>query len=206
MEYLSWGRNPVVSQFSYVPFWLPTNLNNFRNDFSILPHGLGRSYGDCALNDKNGIVVTQNLTRFISFNEETGVLRCESGVSLGDILKFAVPKGWFLPVTPGTKFVSVGGAIANDVHGKNHHRAGCFGNHVIRLLLLRSDGIKECSLTENEDLFRATIGGIGLTGLILNADIQLKKIESSYIDVESIQFSGLDEYRNLSNESDQSFD
>ncbi|MGI6525753.1 MAG: FAD-binding oxidoreductase [Bdellovibrionota bacterium] len=204
-NFQSWGRYPQVSQNFYKPIWLPSDLATYGSDL-LLAYGQGRSYGDVALNGDNSIIVTTSLNRFISFNNETGLLRCEAGVTLADILRFAVPRGWFLPVTPGTKFVSVGGAIANDVHGKNHHKAGCFGNYVPRFSLLRSDGKKECSETENSDLYAATIGGIGLTGLILDADIQLKKIESSYIDMEGIQFSGLEEYHALSNESDKDYD
>jgi len=204
-KYQSWGRNPIVEQVAHVPLWKPDNLDVF-SGASIIPYGNGRSYGDCALNDGGTVVVTQKMDHFIKFDSDSGIIRCEAGVLLGDILKLAVPHGWFLPVTPGTKFISVGGAIANDVHGKNHHKAGCFGNHVIELTLLRSDGIFKCSEENNSDMFHATIGGIGLTGLILEAEIQLHKIQSSYINVESIQFSGVDEYRSLSNESDKLFD
>ena len=118
--------------------------------------------------------------RFISFDEARGVLRCEAGVTLAEVLALIVPRGWFLPVVPGTKWVSIGGAIANDVHGKNHHRAGTFGAHVTCFELVRSTGERIlCSPDRNIELFRATIGGLGLTGLILWAEFRLKRISGS---------------------------
>ncbi|MBL4889435.1 MAG: FAD-dependent oxidoreductase, partial [Candidatus Lindowbacteria bacterium] len=121
--------------------WLPEAFSevDIKETDSILAHGLGRSYGDSCLNHGGGLLMTQRLNRLRSFDEESGILDCEAGISLGDILEFAVPKGFFLPVSPGTKHVSVGGAIANDIHGKNHHVAGSFGNHVLSVELLRSD-------------------------------------------------------------------
>src|SRR5947209_5557066 len=139
----------------------------------------------------------------MSFDESRGLLRCEAGVSLAEILAVMVPRGWFLPVSPGTKFVSVGGAIANDIHGKNHHRAGTWGCHVPRFELLRSCGERLiCSSHENTDLYRATIGGLGLTGMITWADIRLKPITNAYIDEEQIRFDSLDQFFTLTAESD----
>lgn len=170
----------------------------------VLPFGNGRSYGDCCLNPGGALVRMRRLDRFIRFNRERGILECEAGVLLEEILRVAVPAGWFLPVTPGTRLVTVGGAIANDVHGKNHHRAGTFGCHVRRLTLLRSDlGRLDCSATENADLFAATIGGLGLTGLILDAEIALRPIPGSWLEVETIPFLGIDDFLQLSAESDQ---
>ena len=141
------------------------------------------------------------------FDSENGILRCESGVTLANILKLIVPKGWFLPVTPGTKFVTVGGAIANDVHGKNHHRAGTFGHHVLMFELVRSSGERIlCSQNENPEWFHATIGGIGLTGLIAWAEIRMRRIRSAYLDVETIRFGSLEEFFSLSAESDRDFE
>lgn len=174
---------------------------------SLLPRGLGRSYGDSCLNEDGLLIGSQRLTHYISFNQETGMLRCESGVSLNDILHFAVPRGWFLPVTPGTKFVTVGGAIANDVHGKNHHRAGNFGHHVARFELLRSSGERLiCSRTENSELFFATIGGLGLTGFITWAEFGLTKITSSWIDQRQIQFRSLKEFFELSSKHEDTYE
>src|SRR5690606_10284946 len=127
---------------------------------SVLPQGNARSYGDSCMNHGGLVASTRFLRRFMSFNPDTGVLQCEAGVQLMDIINLVEPQGWFLPVTPGTKFVTVGGAIANDVHGKNHHLEGSFGNHVIRFELVRSDGARKlCSPSENSDWFNATIGG-----------------------------------------------
>src|SRR5262249_1548525 len=126
-----------------------------------------------------------------------------SGVSFADLLDVIVPQGWFLPVTPGTKFVTVGGAIANDVHGKNHHCAGTFGCYVKAIELLRSDGkVRTCSPDQNVELLSATIGGLGLTGIVLSAEFQLRRISSAFIDVESIPFRGLCEFLALTAESE----
>ncbi len=143
------------------------------------------------------------LDRLISFDQASGVLRAEAGASLSQILKFIVPRGWFLPTTPGTRFVTLGGAVANDVHGKNHHRAGSFGLHVRSLGLLRSDGFRGAVAPERDSpgLFAATIGGLGLTGVIEWVEVQLEKIASAYLDVETIPFAGLDDFWALSEES-----
>jgi FAD/FMN-containing dehydrogenase len=154
--------------------------------------GLGRSYGDSSLGEK--IMSTRWLNHMISFDQETGVLHCESGVSLNEILEVFVPKGWFLPVTPGTQFVTVGGAIASDVHGKNHHIAGCFCDHVEYIdMILDADRLTRCSLQENPDLFHATCGGMGLTGVIYSAAIRLKPIQSAFINQTTYKASNLEE-------------
>ena len=166
-----------------------------------LPFGNGRSYGDSCLNDGGLLLDAGALDRFISFDRTTGILRCEAGVLLSEILRLCVPRGWFLPVTPGTQYVTVGGAIANDVHGKNHHVAGTFGRHVPRFELVRSDGSRvQCSLSDHVDLYTATIGGLGLTGLITWADVALKPIPSPWIAYEHIRFSSLSEFFELAQE------
>jgi FAD/FMN-containing dehydrogenase len=162
---------------------------------TLLPYGNGRSYGDVCLNPGGTLLKMRDLDRFIAFDEDTGVLACEAGVLLADILSVFVPRGWFLPVTPGTRYVTVGGAIANDVHGKNHHAAGSFGAHVRGFELLRSDGSRRrCSLSENADWFAATIGGLGLTGVIAQAELQLRRIAGNSIAVRNQRFTGLDEF------------
>jgi FAD/FMN-containing dehydrogenase len=139
------------------------------------------------------------LGRFIAFDESQALLRCEAGVTLAEILALAVPRGWFVPVLPGTRWVSVGGAIANDIHGKNHHRAGTFGSHVTCLELLRSSDERVlCSPERNTELFRATIGGLGLTGLILWAEIRLMPVPGAAIAMERVRFSCLNEFFQLS--------
>lgn len=171
------------------------------DDDLVLPYGLGRSYGDSCLNNGHTLLDTSRLHRFRAFDEETGLLECEAGTTLDEILRMAVPRGWFLPVTPGTKFVTVGGCIANDVHGKNHHRAGTFGRHVRSFELLRSDGSRlQC--TPDDTLFRATIGGLGLTGLITAAVIQLRRIASPEMIVERVPFRSLAEFDAISRACD----
>ena len=197
----SWGRYPPSRPARVVDLtWATTPLPS---DDLLLPYGLGRSYGDVPLNGDHTLLDTSRLNRFRSFDETTGVLECEAGTTLDDILRLAVPRGWFPPVTPGTKFVTVGGCIANDVHGKNHHRAGTFGRHVRSFELLRSDGARlHCSPEENAELFCATIGGLGLTGLITIATIQLRRIESADVIVERVPFRSLDEFDAISRACD----
>lgn len=174
---------------------------------TMLPYGNGRSYGDSNLNPGGALLQGRHLDRLIAFDAATGVLRCEGGVLFSELLRLIVPQGWFLPVTPGTQFITVGGAIANDVHGKNHHVAGSFGNHVRRFELLRSDGSRrECSPTEHPDWFAATIGGLGLTGLITWAEVQLKRIANPYLDTESIKFRSVGEFFELSAQSERDFE
>ncbi|MEO9457515.1 MAG: FAD-binding oxidoreductase [Lentilitoribacter sp.] len=167
---------------------------------SLAFFGQGRSYGDVALSAGKHCIVTQKLNRFISTDWEHGIIRAESGMMLGEILKYAVPRGWFLPVTPGTKFVTLGGAVANDIHGKNHHQTGSFGNFVRTIGLRRSDSedVLTLSRAENAELFEYTISGLGLTGFIAWVEIELKPVCSSYFDVENIRFSNLNEFFELS--------
>lgn len=204
--YASWGRYPkAIPAMVYSPHW--TDELFPKDAHFLLPYGNGRSYGDSCLNDGGALLDMRGLDRFLSFDHSTGILRCEAGVLLADILALVVPMGWFLPVTPGTRFVTVGGAIANDVHGKNHHRAGTFGQHVQRLALRRSDqGVILCSVTENADLFHATIAGLGLTGAILWAEIQLRPIANAAMDTETVRFSNLDAFFDLSGESDRDYE
>jgi FAD/FMN-containing dehydrogenase len=195
----SWGRYPRAEQRVDQLFWSSDFPVSKDSTFSQLPVGEGRSYGDVCLNDRNVLLIARGLDRLLAFDAHTGVLRCEAGTTLAEILDFAVPRGWFLPVTPGTKFVTLGGAIANDVHGKNHHVAGTFGRHVLRFGLTRSDGTQmECSPSQCSEWFCATIGGLGLTGLISWAEIQLKPVVSRKMDCQAIQFHGLEEFMTLS--------
>lgn len=193
----SWNRYPQVKHRGVIDVAARHEpLPNL--DASMLPHGNGRSYGDVCLNANGYLLHTRRLDRFISFNQQTGRLICESGVLLKDILDLVIPRGWFLPVTPGTRFVTVGGAIANDVHGKNHHVAGTFGHHVCQLELLRSSGERiVCSPTVHSDWFHATIGGLGLTGLIVWAELQLIPICNPFLITQSVRFSCLDAFWEL---------
>lgn len=209
-SYLSWGRYPnIAHRHVHQPAWndqVPAILKSAEPD-SLLPYGLGRSYGDSCLNGERELIACRRLNRILGFDESTGMVRCESGVTLSDLIDVFLPKGWFLPVTPGTRFVTVGGAIANDVHGKNHHRAGTFGAHVQQLGLHRSsDGMVICSPKENPRMFRATIGGLGLTGVIAWADLQLRRVSGPWIDAETVPFHSLAEFLDLSRESDGRFE
>ena len=166
-----------------------------------IAHGLGRSYGDEALNPNGRLYSTRGLDKFIAFDEQTGRLTCEAGVVLRDIQRLVLPRGFSLPVVPGTQFVTVGGAIANDVHGKNHHHTGTFGDHVGRLELVRSTGETiVCGRDLRPDWFAATVGGLGLTGLIVQAELQLKRSPGPWLDAETVPYAGLDEFFALSNE------
>jgi FAD/FMN-containing dehydrogenase len=205
--YQSWGRYPHVQHTRVVPVsWrsAPPELATIPGN--LLPFACGRSYGDSCLNDHGTLLDVTGLDRFISFDESRGILRCEAGVTLAEILALTVPRGWFVPVLPGTRWVSIGGAIANDIHGKNHHRAGTFGSHVACFELLRSTGERVlCSADKNPELFRASIGGLGLTGLLLWAEIRLKRIPGAAIKMERIRFSGLSEFFQLS-KADQQYE
>ncbi|AKU89942.1 FAD-binding oxidoreductase [Vulgatibacter incomptus] len=203
-DHESWGRFPKASQRALPVQWRGDSLP--ASDATLLPHGLGRSYGDSCLNDGGALLATRGLSRLISFDRAGGVIRCEAGVSLSEILDLVVPAGWFLPVTPGTKFVTVGGAIANDVHGKNHVADGTFGRFVRSLELLRSDGTRlVCSPEQNAEWFQATIGGLGLTGLVTWAEFQLRPIHNPFIEAQTVRFGGLDEFFSLNDESERDY-
>ncbi|MEM9251876.1 MAG: FAD-binding oxidoreductase [Planctomycetota bacterium] len=186
-----WGRYPVIEAERRLTRSRGDVAAALSSGFTGIAHGLGRSYGDTALADQ--VLDTTPMDRLLELDAQGGRLRCQAGASFDDILGVIVPRGWFLPVTPGTKFVTVGGAIAGDVHGKNHHREGCFGDHVDRLSLMTADGtVVECSPTANAELFDATCGGIGLTGAILDATIRLKPIRSAMIDETTHRATSLD--------------
>src|SRR5512141_1997843 len=152
---------------------------------SYIARGLGRSYGDAALNRGGGVISFERLNRLIAFDPATDVLECEAGVSFAEILDCFLPRGYFLPVTPGTKFVTLGGAIAHDVHGKNHHRVGSISNFVesLRLQTARGETL-DCSPEENADAFYATVGGAGLTGFIRSARLRLQPVETAHVVVD----------------------
>jgi FAD/FMN-containing dehydrogenase len=200
--YRSWGRFSSARHTRVLPVaWRADRPRLDQIAEPVLPYACGRSYGDSCLNDGGALLDVTGLDRFIAFDPDAGVLRCETGVTLAAILDLIVPQGWFLPVVPGTRWVSVGGAIANDIHGKNHHRAGTFGCHVSRLELLRSNGERLlCSPTENPKLFQATVGGLGLTGLMLWAELRLKRIRGPGIAMERIRFGSLDQFFELAAE------
>ena len=180
MELHGWGRYPRQQGHLALPLSATQCVATLAHSAPLIAHGLGRSYGDSALAAQ--VLGTRYLDHFAAFDAQSGVLTCEAGVSLDAILRTFVPRNWFLPVTPGTRFVTVGGAIASDVHGKNHHGAGTFGTHVQRLELLLGNGERvNTSPTDNAELFHATCGGMGLTGIILSVTLQLKPIVASDI-------------------------
>ena len=197
----SWGR---LGAFEHRVHPLSDRMQvaaRMSRDAYGLAYGMGRSYGDVCLNPGGVLWNTTGLDRFISFDEHQGRLVCESGLLIRDIQRLCVPRGWMLPVVPGTQFVTVGGAIANDIHGKNHHLAGSFGDHVRRLSLARTDGsLSECR--PGEALFEASVGGLGLTGVITEAELQLKRIPGPWLSVETLPYRDLSEFFALSDASE----
>jgi FAD/FMN-containing dehydrogenase len=197
----SWGRldsSPHNVNILHFPKILPRS-----SDEKGLPFGNGRSYGDVCLNPNGVLWFTQDLSRFIDFNPTSGVLICEAGVLLRDIQRLVVPRGWMLPVTPGTQLITVGGAIANDVHGKNHHVMGSFGDHIQSLHLLRTDGeIIVCGPNEKKEWFEATVGGMGLTGIITIATLQLRRVQGPFLETENRSFTNLSSFFDLADSSE----
>lgn len=197
----NWGNFPVVEKEIKSEDSIEKIKDFVRNNNEVIARGNGRCYGDASLSEH--IFSTKRLNKFISFDRLNGLIECESGVLLSEILEVIVPQGYFLYVTPGTKFISVGGAIASDVHGKNHHAEGCFSEYLETFSLLNENSeVITCSRTQNEDKFWATIGGMGLTGIILSAKFKLKNIETAYIRQESIKAENLDEIFKLFDESE----
>lgn len=207
VAFSSWGNLKREDHDIKEYVQLSDHSNYFCSNKQSLPLGNGRSYGDVCTNENGILIHTKQLCHFISFNADNMTFSCESGVLLKDIQRFLVPHGFMLPVTPGTQLITVGGAIANDVHCKNHHIYGTFGHNVVELTLLRSDGeILVCSKTKNADMFHATIGGIGLTGLILSAKLKLRKVSGCLIDAENVPYKTLDEFYNIAKDSEVSFE
>ena len=176
------------------------------NRSGTIARGLGRSYGDCAINANGQVIGTTRMNRFLGFDESTGTLTCESGTSLESIIETFAPRGWFPMITPGTKFVTVAGCIANDIHGKAHHSQGCFSNCVEAMNVLLATGeVITTSRDQNCDLFWATFGGMGLLGFILTATIRLRKIETTYFHQKSIRAKNLESMLAALDEHDHTF-
>jgi FAD/FMN-containing dehydrogenase len=168
-----------------------------------LAQGNARSYGDVCLNPDGRLWRMTGLDRFIAFDRASGRLRCEAGVLLRDIQRMSIAHGWLLPVTPGTQMITVGGAIANDVHGKNHHVLGSFGDHVLGLRLARTDGrVIDCGPDREGDWFAATIGGMGLTGVIVEAELQLRRVAGPWLVTDTVPYRNLDEFFQLADTSE----
>ena len=187
-----WGNYPVAESYTLNP----RDEQDARSDLDkgvIVPRGLGRSYADQAINNDNYVAVCTKLNHFLNWDGQEGILECEAGVSLEEIITVFGPKGWLPMICPGTKFVTIGGAIANDIHGKAHHIDGSFVNCVLSFTILLADGTTlEASRTENPDLFWANFGGLGLLGIILKARIRLRKIETTYFKQKSMVIRNLD--------------
>jgi len=191
MKMQGWGRYSSLDAQVLVPSF-NFECKEFIKNRVLITRGLGRSYGDSSLSPI--ILETSRLNHFISFNHKTGLISCQAGVSIHDILDLVVPKGWFVPVTSGTSYVTLGGAIASDVHGKNHHIRGSFSQHVISFDLLLGSGEKVTVTPSGmPDLFKATCGGMGLTGIILSATFQLIPIQSSSISQRTLRANSLEE-------------
>jgi len=203
MKISGWGRYPVLECRTASLHGSGELGAVLAGRGTLIARGRGRSYGDAALN-RELTLSTLGLGRMQAFDADTGLLTCEAGVGLDDILRTFVPRGWFPPVAPGTKYVTVGGMIAADVHGKNHHRDGTFGAHVEALTLATADGeVRVCSRAQHADLFRATLGGMGLTGVILSASFRLKPLETAFVLAETVAARDLDETMAVFEESHQ---
>ena len=202
-DLLSWGRYPRIPQKATCIYWedqVAEAISKVRESGTVttLAYGCGRSYGDSCLAASNLVLRMQGLDRVLQVDWQSGTIRAQSGMTIADLITFVLPRGWFPTVTPGTKFVTLGGAVANDVHGKNHHRMGTFGCHVTRLCMYRSDiGVVECSSDERSELFAATIGGLGLTGIILWVELRLKSVSSSNLRMRTIKFPKLERFFEL---------
>jgi L-gulonolactone oxidase len=205
-RFLSWGRVERGSQEVAAPAFrdeLPGLLAE-PGDRSLLAVGLGRSYGDSCLNGGQRLIDMTRLDRLITLDSARGVVQAEAGLALGDLLRHIVPRGWFTTTTPGTRHATLGGLVANDVHGKNHHRAGSFGRGVRSVGLLRSDRGQIDLASDEGGLFAATIGGLGLTGIITSVELELAPIRSAYLDVERIAFGHVRDFFRLAEESGDS--
>src|SRR6266545_1320282 len=204
-----WGRFPVETCRVFRPekrAGLAAILAS-GGESSYIARGLGRSYGDAALNKDGGVISFERLNRLIAFDPETDALECEAGVTFAEILNCFLPRGYFLPVTPGTKFVTLGGAIAHDVHGKNHHRAGTISNFVLDFRLQTPQGdVITCSREQNPDVFWATVGGAGLTGLLLTARLRLQRVETAYVLVDFLKVNHFEDAIAAMAESDHLYE
>lgn len=204
-EYLSWGvygDRCDLDEF----YWEAELRSMLDKENPALVVGRRRSYGDVCLNTQGRNITSTRYDRFIDFNQTTGEIECCSGLGLDVLNSITIPKGWFVPVSPGTMNVTVGGMIANDVHGKNHHNAGSFGNHILSLDLLHHGQTVKCTTSKNSELFYATIGGMGLTGAITHCRFKLKSVRSSVLYVEDLPLTSLNDFQQLSKDSDHQWE
>jgi decaprenylphospho-beta-D-ribofuranose 2-oxidase len=205
VELAGWGAN-LRSRCKLVEPEVPADLRKYLSE-RLIARGLGRSYGDPALNEGRLVVGMRKLDRFLDFDESTGVLQCEAGVSLLSIIHKFGPRGFFPMISPGTQYVTIGGCIANDIHGKAHHSQGSFVNSVISMRVLLANGeVVNCSRTELPDLFWASFGGMGLLGIILSAEITLKRVETAYFTEAVVKAASLDEMMTAIDLSDHNYE
>jgi FAD/FMN-containing dehydrogenase len=206
----SWGRYPPHPQHGHPVHWqdeVHRVLSHPELPRPTLAFGCGRSYGDSCLAVSDHVLMMSQMNRLLSVDWSSGLIVAEAGLTLAELMDISLPRGWFLPVTPGTKFVTLGGAVANDVHGKNHHVQGTFGRHVAGLTLYRSDaGAIAVSRNERPELFAATVGGLGLTGVILTVELQLRPVSSWRIEERRIRFGELDEFFELASRYDGEYE
>jgi len=204
-----WGNHPVETCEVYRPEDADAirALVDGAPCRDLTPRGLGRSYGDASLNASGAVVLSERLDRMLAFDPATGVLTCQAAVSLADILRHFLPRGFFFPVTPGTKNITVGGAIAADVHGKNHHKSGSMSAWLGRIRLLTGKGeILDCSRERDPEAFWATVGGMGLTGMILEADLRLKPVSTGFMQVDHERIPNVDRLLERMDQSDDDYD
>lgn len=201
-----WGRRPVGVTRLQRPERLRDLYALLPEDDSILARGLGRSYGDASFNSAGTTILMERIDRYVGFDPSTGVLECEAGITIAELLRHFVPLGFFPPVVPGTKHVTLGGAIASDIHGKNHHKDGSFARHLLDFKLLTASGdIVSCSRDEHPDLFWATLGGMGLTGIVTTMRMKMVPVSSAYVRVDFDRAGDLDRTLELFHESDEDY-
>ncbi len=205
-EYLSgWGNIPMVrGKVSYAHE--DRDVSHALKNGSFIPRGKGRSYADQATNNGDLVLKMEKMNMFISFDSDTGILTAQAGVTLEEIIRVFAPRGWFTMINPGTKYVTLGGAIANDIHGKAHHADGSFVNSVIKFTIMLANGrVLTASREENEDLFWANFGGLGLLGTILTVTLRLRKVETTYFSQKSIVARNLEEMMDALDETEQTY-
>lgn len=192
----NWNNYPLKEVLLETPLFEREFNSMLSSNTSFIVRGNGRCYGDASLYSK--VVSSVKLNRILAFDPERGIVKCQSGILLSDIINFILPQGWFLPVTPGTRFITIGGAVASDVHGKNHHKDGSFSNHILSIRILTPQGtVITCSPEVNSEYFWFTCGGMGLTGIILDVTFKLLKVETGFIRSMQIKARNLDEILHL---------
>jgi decaprenylphospho-beta-D-ribofuranose 2-oxidase len=202
-----WGRYPVATTDLVRPERMSTLHGLLEGNRTLIPRGMGRCYGDAAQNGDGATVLMGRLNRMLAFDADSGVLDAEAGVTIQDLLDVFLPRGFAPPVTPGTRFVTLGGCLACDVHGKNHHKSGSFSRHVLDFTLLLPDHTTTvCSRTEDPELFWATVGGMGLTGIVTSLRLRLKPVATSYLSVDVEKARSLTEALDLFRASDESYE